>query len=226
MFIFIVFCFQTLRFDSDSVIKDAPTAVSSPVSKPSKGPKGRDVSNLPFLFSEYTWCVRVCMCVCKCAGVPLYVVNELRNPGRTLIDKPEEQNALKLFKHAVLTSGKLQVGRVGQKKKARMARTRSDFLTRTPILSVGGDSDEENDSSSPLSPRHYTLPSSQSSMEAGLGDSCFSDSDMVTGAIQAKHGPLFLKRGFSVTSNPLPKRKRERAHIHISPPTDPEISRF
>lgn len=224
MSIFIVSCFQTLRFDSDALIKDAPTAVSSPVSKPSKGPKGRDVSNLPFLFSEYTSCM--CVCVCKCAGVPLCVVNELRNTGRTLIDKSEEQNALKLFKHAVLTSGKLQVGRVGQKKKARMARTRSDFLTRTPILSVGGDSDEDNDSSSPLSPRYYTLPSSQSSTEAGLGDCCFSDSDMVTGTIQAKHGPLFLKRGFSVTSNPLPKRNRERAHIYISPPTDPEISHF
>ncbi|XP_074521897.1 unconventional myosin-IXAa isoform X3 [Halichoeres trimaculatus] len=72
------------------------------------------------------------------------------------------------------------VGRAGQKKKARMARTRSDFLTRAPVLSVGGDTDEEdNDGDSPRSPRHYTLPlSKQSSSEAGLGGSCFSDSDM------------------------------------------------
>lgn len=65
-----------------------------------------------------------------------------------------------------------------------MARTRSDFLTRAPILSVGGDSDEDdNESGSSPSPRHYTLPlSSQSSTEAALGESCFSDSDMVTGA--------------------------------------------
>nr|XP_046249649.1 unconventional myosin-IXAa isoform X4 [Scatophagus argus] len=69
------------------------------------------------------------------------------------------------------------VGRAGQKKKARMARTRSDFLTRAPILSVGGDSDEDNYDGD--SPRHYTLPlSKQSSTEAGLGESCFSDSDM------------------------------------------------
>ncbi|XP_034535502.1 unconventional myosin-IXAa [Notolabrus celidotus] len=72
------------------------------------------------------------------------------------------------------------VGRAGQKKKARMARTRSDFLTRAPVLSVGGDTDEEdNGSDSPRSPRHFTLPlSKQSSTEAGLGESCFSDSDM------------------------------------------------
>uniref|UniRef100_A0A3Q1C8K6 Myosin IXA n=1 Tax=Amphiprion ocellaris TaxID=80972 RepID=A0A3Q1C8K6_AMPOC len=75
-----------------------------------------------------------------------------------------------------------KVGRVGQKKKARMARTRSDFLTRAPVLSLGGDSDEEDyDGDGLVSPRHYTLPlSKQSSTEAGLRESCFSDSDMVT----------------------------------------------
>uniref|UniRef100_A0A3Q3CB62 Myosin IXA n=1 Tax=Haplochromis burtoni TaxID=8153 RepID=A0A3Q3CB62_HAPBU len=101
----------------------------------------------------------------------------------------EDHDALKLrllkapLKHAVITSGKLQVGRAGQKKKARMARTRSDFLTRTPFLSVGGDSDEEDyDGDSLHSPRHYTLPhSKQSSTETCLRESCFSDSDMVTG---------------------------------------------
>lgn len=86
------------------------------------------------------------------------------------------------FKHAV--AFKLQVGRVGQKKKARMAGTRSDFLTRAPIRSVGDDSDEdENGTVGSLSPRHYTLPlTSQSSTDTGLGESCFSDSDMVTSA--------------------------------------------
>lgn len=80
---------------------------------------------------------------------------------------------------------KLQVGRAGQKKKARMARTRSDFLTRAPILSVGGDSDED-DYEGDSSPRHHSLPFSKlSPAEEGLRKSCFSDSDMVTGAIQA-----------------------------------------
>ncbi|XP_044064047.1 unconventional myosin-IXAa isoform X4 [Siniperca chuatsi] len=80
------------------------------------------------------------------------------------------------------------VGRAGQKKKARMARTRSNFLTHAPILSVGGDSDEDDyDGDSPLSPCHYTLPlSKQSSTEAGLGESCFSDSDMPASSEEQK----------------------------------------
>ncbi|XP_047435965.1 unconventional myosin-IXAa isoform X3 [Mugil cephalus] len=80
------------------------------------------------------------------------------------------------------------VGRVGQKKKARMARTRSDFLTRTPSLSLGADSDEDDyDGDSLSSPRHYTLPlSKQSSTEAGLRESCFSDSDMPASSEEQK----------------------------------------
>ncbi|XP_039995200.1 unconventional myosin-IXAa isoform X2 [Xiphias gladius] len=80
------------------------------------------------------------------------------------------------------------VGRAGQKKKARMARTRSDFLTRAPIVSHGGDSDEDDyDGDSPLSSRHYTLPlSKQSSTEAGLRESCFSDSDMPASSEEQK----------------------------------------
>lgn len=73
-----------------------------------------------------------------------------------------------------------------------MARTRSDFLTRAPVTPFGGDSDEDDyDGDNPVSPRHYTLPlSKQSSVEAGLGESCFSDSDMVTGAIKTSSGPF------------------------------------
>lgn len=84
---------------------------------------------------------------------------------------------------------------MGQKKKARMARTRSDFLTRAPIRSVGGDSEEDdNEAGGPAGPRHHTLPlSSQSSREApGLGESCFSDSDMVTQAAAASPSLLTL----------------------------------
>ncbi|XP_028294897.1 unconventional myosin-IXAa isoform X3 [Gouania willdenowi] len=74
-----------------------------------------------------------------------------------------------------------EVSRGGQKKKARMARTRSDFLTRAPTLSVGADSDEEEeyDEERLPSPRHHTLPlSKHSSTEGGVRESCFSDSDM------------------------------------------------
>ncbi|KAM8894379.1 unconventional myosin-IXAa isoform 3-T4 [Spinachia spinachia] len=72
------------------------------------------------------------------------------------------------------------VGRAGQKKKVRMARTRSDFLTRAPALSVGGDSDEEDygDDDDGV-PRHNSLSfPKQSAAESGLRKSCFSDSEM------------------------------------------------
>uniref|UniRef100_A0A3P9IMR6 Myosin IXAa n=1 Tax=Oryzias latipes TaxID=8090 RepID=A0A3P9IMR6_ORYLA len=94
----------------------------------------------------------------------------------------QERSDTPTSQHAFVTSGKLQVGRSGPKKKARMARTRSDFLTRGASLSVDGDSDEDDsDVQSPLSPRHFTLPlSKQNSTESGLTESCFSDSDMVT----------------------------------------------
>uniref|UniRef100_A0A3P9JVP6 Myosin IXAa n=1 Tax=Oryzias latipes TaxID=8090 RepID=A0A3P9JVP6_ORYLA len=85
----------------------------------------------------------------------------------------EERSDTPTSQHAFVTSGKLQVGRSGPKKKARMARTRSDFLTRGASLSVDGDSDEDDsDVQSPLSPRHFTLPlSKQNSTESGLTDS-------------------------------------------------------
>ncbi|XP_008402916.1 unconventional myosin-IXAa isoform X5 [Poecilia reticulata] len=72
------------------------------------------------------------------------------------------------------------VSSAGQKKKARMARTRSDFLTRASSLAAGGDSEEDDYGGDSLtSPRHYTLPlSKQNSTEAGLREACFSDSDM------------------------------------------------
>uniref|UniRef100_A0A8K9UZX1 Myosin IXA n=1 Tax=Oncorhynchus mykiss TaxID=8022 RepID=A0A8K9UZX1_ONCMY len=69
-----------------------------------------------------------------------------------------------------------QVSRAGHRKKARMARTRSDFLTRTPTSSLGGESEEdEYDGKPPLSsppPYSPTIPK-QDSFE------CFSDSEMV-----------------------------------------------
>ncbi|KAK7890981.1 hypothetical protein WMY93_022944 [Mugilogobius chulae] len=75
------------------------------------------------------------------------------------------------------------VGRAGQKKKARMARTRSDFLTRAPVPSaVGGDSDDDD---SPLSPRHFTLPLPKTS-PGEEAEACFSDSDMMPSGEEKK----------------------------------------
>ncbi|KAM9422621.1 unconventional myosin-IXAa isoform 6-T6 [Salvelinus alpinus] len=68
-----------------------------------------------------------------------------------------------------------EVSRAGHRKKARMARTRSDFLTRTPTSSLGCESEEdEYDGKPPLSsppPYAKTIPK-QESFE------CFSDSEM------------------------------------------------
>uniref|UniRef100_A0A3Q4HXM1 Myosin IXA n=2 Tax=Neolamprologus brichardi TaxID=32507 RepID=A0A3Q4HXM1_NEOBR len=150
-----------------------------------------------------------------------------------------DHDALKLrllkapLKHAVITSGKLQVGRAGQKKKARMARTRSDFLTRTPFLSVGGDSDEEDyDGDSLHSPRHYTLPlSKQSSTEACLRESCFSDSDMVTGK---KKLHKTMSSGDLVKEDSLRKNSQDgrfaiqlcisTGQENMSPPCSPDLT--
>ncbi|XP_030232317.1 unconventional myosin-IXAa isoform X2 [Gadus morhua] len=76
-----------------------------------------------------------------------------------------------------------EVGRAGNKKKARMARTRSDFLNRVPILSVAGESEDDD---TPAPPRHFTLPlSNRSGPDADLGE-CFSDSEMQMGSVAQK----------------------------------------
>ncbi|XP_026175804.1 unconventional myosin-IXAa isoform X2 [Mastacembelus armatus] len=103
------------------------------------------------------------------------------------------------------------VGRAGQKKKARMARTRSDFLTRAPIVSLGGDSDEDDcDGDSPLTPRHFTLPlSKQSSVEAGLGESCFSDSDMPASSEEQKKIHKAMSSGDLVKVDSMRKNSQD-----------------
>uniref|UniRef100_A0A3Q2ZGV8 Myosin IXA n=1 Tax=Kryptolebias marmoratus TaxID=37003 RepID=A0A3Q2ZGV8_KRYMA len=82
-----------------------------------------------------------------------------------------------------------------------------------PAAEAGGNSDEDDYSGdSPASPRHFTLPlSKQSSTEAGLRESCFSDSDMVTGALHATGGPLHSVRAclLSDISNPFSRESPE-----------------
>ncbi|XP_047196371.1 unconventional myosin-IXAa isoform X3 [Hippoglossus stenolepis] len=103
------------------------------------------------------------------------------------------------------------VGRVGQKKKARMARTRSDFLTRAPIVSLGGDSDEDGyDGVSPLTPRHFTLPlSKQGSAEGGVRESCFSDSDMPATSEEQKKIQKAMSAGDLVKVDSMRKNSQD-----------------
>ncbi|CAL8352353.1 unnamed protein product [Merluccius merluccius] len=99
-----------------------------------------------------------------------------------------------------------EVGRAGNKKKARMARTRSDFLTRAPILSVGGESEEDD---TPVTPRHYTLPlSKHSSPEAALGE-CFSDSEMHAGSEEQKSMHKAMSSGDLAKADTLRKNSQD-----------------
>ncbi|XP_057690091.1 unconventional myosin-IXAa isoform X3 [Corythoichthys intestinalis] len=104
------------------------------------------------------------------------------------------------------------VGRAGYKKKARMSRTRSDFLTRAPILSVGGDTDEDDYDAT--SPQHSPLPlSKQSSTEEGLGGSCFSDSDMPAGPEAKKNLHKVLSSGDLRKSDSLRKNSQDASKV-------------
>ena len=65
--LWIVFCFLSVRFDSDSITKETPAAISrdgaTPASKPSKGTKGRDVSDLSLslVLNWHVTCLQECL---------------------------------------------------------------------------------------------------------------------------------------------------------------------
>ncbi|XP_073689119.1 unconventional myosin-IXAa-like, partial [Garra rufa] len=92
---------------------------------------------------------------------------DLTNQGKP----PAVQNEVSLFGYK---SAKSEVGRPGHKK-ARMARTRSDFLTRGSNAMGEGESEEEEYDETPLSPG-TPLPK-QDSEESTL-EACHSDSEM------------------------------------------------
>ncbi|XP_016140035.1 unconventional myosin-IXa-like [Sinocyclocheilus grahami] len=96
---------------------------------------------------------------------------DLANQGKT----PGVQNEVSLFGYK---STKSEVGRPGHKK-ARMARTRSDFLTRGSNAMGEGESEEEEYDETPLFPG-TPLPK-QDSEESAL-EACHSDSEMTVTA--------------------------------------------
>uniref|UniRef100_A0A8C5AYG5 Myosin IXA n=1 Tax=Gadus morhua TaxID=8049 RepID=A0A8C5AYG5_GADMO len=115
-----------------------------------------------------------------------------------------------------------QVGRAGNKKKARMARTRSDFLNRVPILSVAGESEDDD---TPAPPRHFTLPlSNRSGPDADLGE-CFSDSEMVIAKVNTL-GRFSLMRFWGKTKYSDKKSSREKliCQENTSPPCSPDLA--
>lgn len=81
---------------------------------------------------------------------------------------------------SVLSFGIKQIARPAHKKKARMARTRSDFLTRGAFADWEGDSEEEDcDDGFEFLPPLGQPPPSASGCAARLGHPCHSDSEMV-----------------------------------------------
>lgn len=94
-----------------------------------------------------------------------------------------------------------QVARPGHKK-ARMARTRSDFLTRSSNPPGEGESEEEEYDETPLS---IGPPLPKQDSEGGTLDACHSDSEMVIKrSTLPKTGPLMapdLTAWFLSTAN-------------------------
>ncbi|XP_037305515.2 unconventional myosin-IXAa isoform X6 [Pungitius pungitius] len=102
------------------------------------------------------------------------------------------------------------VCRAGQKKKVRMARTRSDFLTRAPAPSAGGDSDDDDDDYEDGGPRHNSLPfPKQSAAEVGLRKSCFSDSEMDANSEEQKKIHKAMSSGDLVKHDSMRKNSQD-----------------
>jgi len=92
-----------------------------------------------------------------------------------------------------------QVGRPGPKKKARMSRTRSDFLTR---CNSEGATQSDDDDEYYIPAHSCTLPPSLSPPRAHPEADCHSDSEMVKYRIS--RGPLTSEQVFCPLRSPFP----------------------
>ncbi|XP_075064447.1 unconventional myosin-IXa isoform X3 [Mixophyes fleayi] len=82
------------------------------------------------------------------------------------------------------------VSEAPHRRKARMARTRSDFMTRGNL--GGGDSEEDSDE------QGERIPPSDTTEEAGrLGQACHSDSEMMSQRVQGVDRPSKLQKAMS-----------------------------
>ncbi|XP_068078218.1 unconventional myosin-IXAa isoform X6 [Danio rerio] len=98
---------------------------------------------------------------------------DLANQEKT----PGAQNEVSLLGYK---STKTEVGRPGHKK-ARMARTRSDFLTRSSSTQGEGESEEEEYDETPL---YAGTPLPKQDSEESAVEACHSDSEMLTTAAE------------------------------------------
>ncbi|XP_035250865.1 unconventional myosin-IXAa-like isoform X2 [Anguilla anguilla] len=100
---------------------------------------------------------------------------DFANQERSMAIQKDEPSSSKTFKGA---KGR-EVARPGHKKKARMARTRSDFLTRGSNPEGEGESEDHEYDETPLTPPlSPSLPHPEQDTEGGAVQACHSDSEM------------------------------------------------
>ncbi|MFT7816615.1 unconventional myosin-IXa isoform X1 [Arapaima gigas] len=130
-------------------------------------------------------------------------------------DFANQERSMAMQKNEAASSSRLskglkgrEVARPGHKKRARMARTRSDFLTRGSYLLGEGDSEEdEYNEALPLPPLPPSLPLEEQGTEGGGAQACHSDSEMVMGK------PKKIQK--TVSSGDLGKVDSLRKHSHV-----------
>ncbi|XP_061077056.1 unconventional myosin-IXAa-like isoform X1 [Conger conger] len=100
---------------------------------------------------------------------------DFANQERSMAIQKDEPSSSKTFK---AVKGR-EVARPGHKKKARMARTRSDFLTRGSNPEGEGESEDDEYDETPLTPPlSPSLPHPEQDAEGGDVQACHSDSEM------------------------------------------------
>ncbi|XP_061451922.1 unconventional myosin-IXa isoform X2 [Rhineura floridana] len=113
--------------------------------------------------------------------------------ARQLLPKEEHRKPLK-----VPGQGRGEVSRPAHKKKARMARTRSDFLTRGAFADWEGDTEEEDcDDSFEFLLSLDQPPHPEPGCAARLGQPCHSDSEMMLQRFTSSEGQTKLHKTMS-----------------------------
>ncbi|XP_025900890.1 unconventional myosin-IXa [Nothoprocta perdicaria] len=109
---------------------------------------------------------------------------------------PKGELARKPFK--IPGSGRGEVARPTHKKKARMARTRSDFLTRGTCADGEGDTEEDDyDASFEFLLSSEQPPHAEPGPAARLGQACYSDSEMTVQRFASAEGQTKLHKTMS-----------------------------
>ncbi|MGH0115360.1 UNVERIFIED_CONTAM: hypothetical protein FKN15_006788, partial [Acipenser sinensis] len=124
-----------------------------------------------------------------------------------------------------------EVARPAHKKKARMARTRSDFLTRGTNPEGEGESEEDEYDDTPISPPlSPSLPRPQPEPLVRSGQACHSDSEMVARPAHKKKARMARTRSDFLTRGTNPEGEGESEEDEyddtpISPPLSPSLPR-